>query len=96
MYEPPDDPTMAIDDEDDIAEKIWQDVPQPTPRRVAYIEVPQLAEAEKSVYKSILGSAGARKSAPVVDEIVGELADENGVLWYYARFQSGLSHRVRS
>jgi chromodomain-helicase-DNA-binding protein 4 len=55
-----------------------------------------LSSPEKKEYKSIpeeFVASGVQFDAPDVDQIIGEHRDGN-VLYFYARFQDGIAHRV--
>lgn len=58
-----------------------------------YIGVPRLSD--KSAYHDMPVTGPKEHFQIPVDEVVGEYTD-SGVFYYYARFQGGIIHRVRS
>ncbi|KAJ7139950.1 hypothetical protein C8R44DRAFT_765859 [Mycena epipterygia] len=52
-----------------------------------------MASAEKTQYKARLESSVGDTVEVVVDEIIGEYT-ENGKLYYYARYMSGIAHKL--
>jgi hypothetical protein len=61
-----------------------------------FIEPPVLDSAEKSQYKMLphqFVTSGVEFSAPDVDQVIGEYR-EGTDLYYFARFQDGIAHKV--
>lgn len=92
LFTPPQSPSLL-----DPTEERLTTSPLPTKtRNIFYIELPSFSEAEKEKYKCIpeeFVASGAPFEARDVDQIIGEYRDA-GVLYYYARFQDGIAHRV--
>lgn len=67
-------------------------------RQTFWVEPPNLNEIEKKQYKTLppeFVASGVEFDAPNVDKIIGEYRDGR-VLFYFARFQDGIAHKVRS
>jgi hypothetical protein len=60
-----------------------------------FVQPPVMASAQKVTYKARLHSTLADTVEITVDEIIGEYK-ENNQLWYYARYKSGIAHKVNS
>jgi len=70
----------------------------PTARQTEtfFIELPVLGAAEKSQYKTLptqFVASGVEFDAPDVDQVIGEYR-EGTDLYYFARFQDGIAHKV--
>ncbi len=69
--------------------------PNPGPSRKFVILPPVLPLEERRSYKDMPEKGKIRDIEPPVDEVMGEYRDNQGIDWYYARFQQGIIHRVR-
>jgi hypothetical protein len=74
--------------------------PSPPPKarqtETFYIEPPVLSSDEKSHYRTLpeqFVASGVEFSAPDVDKVIGEYR-EGTHLYYFARFQDGIAHKV--
>ncbi|KAK0478320.1 SNF2 family DNA-dependent ATPase [Armillaria novae-zelandiae] len=69
--------------------------PNPGPSRKFVILPPVLPLEERRSYKDMPEKGKIRDIEPPVDEVMGEYRDGQGIDWYYARFQQGITHRFR-
>ncbi|SJL05568.1 uncharacterized protein ARMOST_08931 [Armillaria ostoyae] len=69
--------------------------PNPGPSRKFVILPPVLPLEERRSYKDMPEKGKIRDIEPPVDEVMGEYRDNQGIDWYYARFQQGIAHRFR-
>lgn len=56
----------------------------------SHVSLPQLSAERKAQYKPVKESS----LFPKIDEVIGEY-EQDGNLWYFARFKGGIAHRVR-
>jgi chromodomain-helicase-DNA-binding protein 4 len=71
--------------------------PKARQTKTFFIEPPVLGSAEKSQYKTLptqFVASGVEFDAPDVDQVIGEYR-EGTDLYYFARFQDGIAHKVR-
>jgi hypothetical protein len=79
---------------------VLSDLPE-TPKarqsEIFYVQPPVLASAEKSQYKTMPAQfvASVEFDAPDVDKVIGEYR-EGTQLYYFARFQDGIAHKVNN
>jgi chromodomain-helicase-DNA-binding protein 4 len=80
---------------------VLSDVPSPVPPKARqtetfFIEPPVLGSAEKTQYKTLptqFVASGVEFDAPDVDQVIGEYREGIDV-YYFARFQDGIAHKV--
>jgi chromodomain-helicase-DNA-binding protein 4 len=98
LFTPPRTPTAASSPLSERPQTPSSPAPPPT-RQVEtfYIEPPILGSEEKSKYKTLPPehvTSGFVFDAPDVDQVIGEYLD-GADLYYFARFQDGIAHKVR-
>lgn len=62
--------------------------------RGPFVQPPTLPSAQKKQYKSPNETSLRAESETHVNEVIGEYREGN-VLYYYARYDGGIAHRVR-
>jgi hypothetical protein len=60
-----------------------------------FIAPPKLPSAQKKLYKSLPETSLKSEVEIDVDEVIGEYS-ENGRLYYFARYEGGIAHKVRN
>lgn len=62
--------------------------------RDPFVLLPRIPAAQKKLYKPANETSLRAKSETYVNEVIGEYREDN-VLYYYARYDGGIAHRVR-
>ena len=58
-----------------------------------FVEPPVLTSAQKNTYKTALDTSLKPQNQLKVDEVIGEYS-VGGILYYFARYQGGIAHKV--
>jgi chromodomain-helicase-DNA-binding protein 4 len=60
-----------------------------------FVQLPMLPAAQKKQHKPPNETSLRAESETHVNEVIGEYRGEGNVLYYYARYDGGIAHRVR-